>query len=151
MPALLKTIGFKRGGAELSKAHSSVLLKMWLSCLKPMVFGEALPNPTLFVILGVWASQECRCGSASLKTSGFKQGKQRCYWERAMGAGCWRWVVLGAVIISTTRLFDPFCALGKIQCGAPKTDRLVHTRFTTRQEVGPTGNISISLYIYIDR
>jgi hypothetical protein len=44
MPALLKTSGFKRGGAEFSKAHSSALLKTSLPCLKPLVLGEALPS-----------------------------------------------------------------------------------------------------------
>jgi hypothetical protein len=44
MLALLKTSGFKRGGAEFSKAHSSALLKTSLPCLKPLVLGEALPS-----------------------------------------------------------------------------------------------------------
>jgi len=44
LPALLKTIGFKRGGTEFSKAHSFALLNMQLPCLKPLVLGEALPK-----------------------------------------------------------------------------------------------------------
>ena len=40
-------------------------------------------------------------------------------------------------------LFDAFRALRKVQCGAPKTSRLVHNILELDKKVGFTGNISI--------
>ena len=65
-----------------------------------------------------------------------------------MGAGrwVWCWVMLGAGRgdpLTHASLFDAFRALRQVQCGAPKTSRLVHNILELDKKVGFTGNISI--------